>query len=137
MNIDLYSSCKDGEKLFKKIKKGDLVIAVILLVAVTGWYFVGMVGGEKENKALVIQVNGKVVDRIPLNLIAKQTKKEIILEDGKYIRFSYGPEGVFVEDVVCPNKICVKRGIIKDVGESIVCLPNKTIALITGDYPDK
>ena len=38
-----------------------------------------------------------------------------------------------MEDADCPDRLCVKQGRIKKVGESIVCLPHKVVIEIVGE----
>ena len=41
-----------------------------------------------------------------------------------------------MEDADCPDKVCVKTGKIKKPGQTIVCLPHRTVIEITGDNAD-
>ena len=41
-------------------------------------------------------------------------------------------KGVKIKDSPCPNKLCIKEGIIKNQGQYIACLPNKIIVKIQG-----
>ena len=41
-----------------------------------------------------------------------------------------------MEDADCPDKVCVKTGKIKNPGQTIVCLPHRTVIEITGDNAD-
>ena len=43
---------------------------------------------------------------------------------------------VWMEDADCPDKVCVKTGKIKNPGQTIVCLPHRTVIEITGDNAD-
>jgi len=46
------------------------------------------------------------------------------------------PDGVYMENANCPDKLCVHQGKINRAGESIICLPNKIIVEITGKKSD-
>lgn len=46
------------------------------------------------------------------------------------------PDGVYMENANCPDKLCVHQGKINKAGESIICLPNKIIVEIVGKKPD-
>ena len=38
--------------------------------------------------------------------------------------------GASITEASCPDKICVRQGIIKEAGQSLVCLPNKVIVTL-------
>ena len=40
---------------------------------------------------------------------------------------------VRVTEADCPDKICVRRGAIKKLGETIACVPHKILIEIVGD----
>ena len=40
---------------------------------------------------------------------------------------------VWVTDADCPDKTCVRTGVITRAGQSIVCLPNKVTVTISGE----
>jgi len=40
---------------------------------------------------------------------------------------------VSVIEADCPDKICIRRGAIKNVGETIACVPHKLLIEIAGD----
>jgi hypothetical protein len=115
-----------------KFKKGDLIIVVILVVAVISWYGVKLLNESKDEKQIVIEVNGEVFKSIPMDKGMEPQEIHVELGNGKHIDFMIDENGAYVTDVICPDKVCQKTGVIDKVGQNIVCLPNKVIAYVDG-----
>lgn len=115
-----------------KFKKGDIIIVVILIVAAISWYGVNMLNESKDERQIVIEVNGQEYQSIPMDKGMKPQDIHIELENGKYIDFRIDENGAYVTDVICPDKVCQKTGVVDKVGQNIVCLPNKVIAYVEG-----
>ncbi len=62
----------------------------------------------REGKSRILKVRGKL-------------GYTIIEINGTKVRFVDSP---------CPRKLCVKKGWVKKVGESVVCMPNEVSAII-------
>ncbi len=116
-----------------KLKKGDLIIIVILAVAVLSWIGISKLGESVDKRQVVIEQNGKVYKTIALKAGMKQQEIHMELEEGRYIDIVVDQNGAYVEDVICPDKVCQKTGVVSKVGQSIVCLPNKVIVFIDGE----
>jgi len=77
-----------------------------------------------------VEVTGRAIqkyydiheDRV-INVEGPLGTTRVIIEDGE----------VWVEDSPCREKICIKMGRKKRVGEQIVCVPNRVIVEITGE----
>ncbi|PMQ02358.1 MAG: hypothetical protein CBR30_01515 [Dictyoglomus sp. NZ13-RE01] len=111
------------------MKKEFIVLFSILIIAFIIWVYFYTSG---QAFYLVVEVNNKEVMRI--NLAKIQEKKVFSVEgviDKSY--FEYDPKyGVRMIASPCPDKLCVKQGWIKKVGESIVCLPNRVVLRLEG-----
>ena len=115
-----------------KMKKGDILLLGIVLLSIISYIGVRLVYKDTHDKAIVIAVEGKEYDRFFMNNINGKRLVHIDLGSGKFIDITLDQNGVYVSDVVCPDRICVKTGIIDKVGQSIVCLPNKVQIYIEG-----
>lgn len=115
-----------------KIKKGDIIIAVILLAAVGFWLYNNHVANNTGISNLVIEVNGTPYKKIPVSELNKEQLIHIELANNKHIDIKATKNGTWVQDVVCPDKLCQKTGTINKVGQSIVCLPNKVVIYYEG-----
>ena len=121
-----------GSVIVLKFKKGDMLLLLIILIAGVSYFGLKFLYRDTVEKTAVISVNGKEYDRINLDKLTDEKTIHIDLGHGKYIHIIANSEGVHVSDVVCPDRICVKTGIINRVGESIVCLPNRVQIFIEG-----
>lgn len=97
-----------------------LIVLLLLLVALTLYFSLApRSGGEAE-----VYLNGDLVATMPL------TQEGEWICDHLKVVVSNGT--VRVVDADCPDKICMKRGEISRAGESIVCLPNRVVVVISG-----
>ncbi|KUO77295.1 MAG: hypothetical protein APF77_19330 [Clostridia bacterium BRH_c25] len=115
-----------------KLKKGDLIIVFILVAAVISWFGIYRLGESKDERQIVIETDGDVYKIIPLEEGMEQQEIHIELENDKYIDIVVDESGAYVKDVICPDKVCQKTGLVSRVGQSIVCLPNKVVVYIDG-----
>ena len=120
-----------------KFKKGDLIVVIILAVAVISWFGINKIYEAKSDRRVVIETGGTLYETVPLKAGMEQKKIHIELENDRHIDIVIDENGAYVEDVVCPDKICQKTGVINKAGESIVCLPNKVVVYIEGEEETK
>jgi hypothetical protein len=116
-----------------KLKKGDIIIAVILIAAAVFWLYNSYVSNNTTVDNLVIEVNGEVYKKIPVSELKKEQLVHIDFENNKYIDIKANESGAWVQDVICPDKLCQKTGTINKVGHNIVCLPNKVNIYFEGN----
>lgn len=116
-----------------KLKKGDIIIAVILLAAVGFWFYFNNISNTTKVNNLVIEVNGSTYKKIPITELKKEQLIHIELENNRHIDIKANESGTWVEDVICPDKLCQKTGTINKVGQNIVCLPNKVVIYYEGN----
>ena len=116
-----------------KVKKGDLIIVLILVVALVSWFVVNKLGESEDDRKIVIEVDGELYKAIPISPGMERQQIHIDLHNGKYIDIVADETGAYVSDVVCPDKVCQKTGLVSRVGQSIVCLPNKVVVYIEGE----
>lgn len=115
-----------------RMKKGDLFIIVILAASIISWFGINKLGELKDERQIVIETNGSVYKVISMEAGMKQQDIHIELGDGRYIDIVADEKGAYVKDVICPDKVCQKTGLVSKVGQSIVCLPNKVVVFIDG-----
>lgn len=100
-----------------------VIIGFILLLSVgillKAWF------NENRNPSTAIGAavyhDGRLFERLTLNM-----DREIRLLDGKMIIEVRGKK-VRVKKSECPRQLCVKTGWIQYTGESIICVPFKTL----------
>lgn len=117
-----------------KLKKGDLAILLVLIIAALVWLSKDIIWPDTVKKQAVIKIDGEIHSTI--NLDDSNEMKEIPLtlpgEGDNAVHSTIITEKVdiWVEESSCPNKICVKTGKISKPGQSIVCLPGKVVIYI-------
>jgi len=124
-------------RYYMRFKKGDLIIVVILAAAVIAWFGINRLGASKTDTRAIIETNGSIYKTVPIKPGMEREEIHIELGNGKHIDIVVDENGAFVEDVVCPDKICQKTGVVNRVGQSIVCLPNKVVVYIEGEAETK
>lgn len=106
-----------------------LIICIIVILSVFLFLLYKMF--RHDGKSAVITIDSEVIDTINL----ETEKSRIFKLDGHenvIIEIMDGQIRVLSSD--CPDKICVQSGFISQVGESIICMPNKLIIEIRDDY---
>ena len=111
----------------KILKIGDYAI-LLIITGLIAFLFSRFISGNSSDSR--VEVTGRAFqkyydiheDRV-INVEGPLGSTTVIIED----------DGVRVEDSPCREKICIKMGKKKRVGEQIVCVPNRVIVEITGE----
>ena len=109
-----------------KINAKKLIAPLCLAIVIAGclvWIALQNSCG-KDGNAAEVRVSDRVILRLPLD---RETKKEINGANGIRLTVVTHEGGVYVESSGCPDKICVNKGKITSVGDTIVCLPARTV----------
>lgn len=114
------------------VKKRDFIIMIFMaMIAVISMITIKMT--EKEGDRVIIyhdQIEYKNVSLHQNQMIKIPTHtgyNEVKIAEGK----------VWMIEADCPDQICVHHRKISNVGETIVCLPNKIIVEIKGEQVKK
>lgn len=123
---------RTGEML---MKRGDMGIALVLLVAVA-WFgiskFTGDEGAAKGTYA-VIEVNGKHYETVAITEESRDI--EIRTERGSNL-LSVSRGGIEMVESDCPDQLCIGFGHIQDAHDTIVCLPNRVFVEVIGEQTE-
>lgn len=108
-----------------------IVLAVLLLALLVS---VGFYGGSETAATVSVTVEGVETERFPLLRAGdvrtlKNRGYTLTLETAE----KGGRLGVCVTDADCPNRDCVRSGVITKGGESIVCLPARIAIRLLSD----
>lgn len=79
---------------------------------------------SQPGKLAQVRVDGKSVMELRLD---ENSRREMVGANNIHLVVVVSEGAVYVESSECPDKICVHRGAIRDEGESIVCMPAKTV----------
>ena len=111
----------------KKLKIGDYAIVLIVGALIIFLFSRFLFNKSRESR---VEVTGKAFQKYydinenrVINVEGPLGTTTIIIEGGE----------VRVEDSPCREKICIKMGRKKRVGEQIICVPNRVIVEITGE----
>ena len=105
--------------------RNDFILIAVLMI----FSLMPLINFDSGKKFAVIKIGGEVVRKINLS-----EEKIFTIEAGggkNVLEIKNGAIGVIEAD--CPDKICVRRGAIKNGGEVIACVPHKVLIEIAGD----
>lgn len=113
------------------IGKNDLIMIGVLVVCgllIAGALFLT----KKDGNEVVVSVDGEVVASFPLDkdieyeiqgYESDSCTNKLVIKDGE----------AYMAEANCPDHLCMGMGKISQVGQSIICLPNRVVVEITGD----
>lgn len=108
-----------------------LVAAVVIALAVVTVLLFYLPKAQGGQRTVVITQRGQEVCRQDINIPGFDKERVVALDDGVYhltVRINDG--GVYVSDSDCPGQDCVHTGVIRQAGQSIVCLPAQVVISI-------
>lgn len=112
----------------KFVKKTDIIIiGIILILSVAGWFTYRLLFNQKAAKA-EIYYHTKLVETV--DLTAGVDKSFSIPENKNVVFHVYKDGSICFEKSDCPDKICIRAGKLHTVGESAACLPNSIVMKI-------
>ena len=106
--------------------RNDLILIAVLL---TFSLIPIAVSFDSEKKFVLIKIDGVIIDELDLT----EEKTFVIESEGGKNILEIKSGAVSVIEADCPDKICVRRGAIKNIGETIACVPHKLLIEIAGD----
>lgn len=113
-----------------KSHRNDLLLAAVLLL-LGGALALFLWLTRQAGGTVAVQIDGKVVMELPLS---EDTR--IVLGEGEHTNTLVIAGGAAqVAEASCPDRICVRQGVIQYAGESIVCLPHKLVVTVQGGPP--
>jgi len=118
---------EDMEKKKRRFRADVLLIAALLLLS--GAFFLVRHLLSAGGDAAAVYVDGRCTGVYPLS---KDVTVTLVSPEGGTNVLVIENGAATVTDASCPDKICVHMGPIREVGEMIVCLPNRTMIVIEG-----
>ncbi len=113
----------------KKKHKYDIII-ILLIIAAGAVMALVLFMSKKSGTYVQVRVDSEVVREFDLNTDteymiqgANGGQNLLIIKDGE----------AFVSEASCPDELCIKMGRISNVGESVICLPNRVVVEIISD----
>ncbi len=105
-----------------KIKKGDIVISIsLLLLSLIMAFAISQMNTDKTGRILRVEKDGELLYELPLD-----EDREIVLKDaGHYNKIIIKEGEAYMDEADCRDKVCLHMPPISKAGETIICLPNK------------
>jgi len=119
----------DEIKKQKYFVKKDILIFIILAVFLSVLFGGVLYIYNKKGDDAYIYSDGELIKIMPLN-----TNDEFLYEyDGHYNIIIVENGYIYVKESDCDDKVCIIKGKINKVGDSIICLPHKLVITIKGE----
>lgn len=118
---------KLNDEIRKNITKGDIILIVSLLMLSLMLFVTSFTSGN-ENLRAEIYVNGQMAHSIALSEVADSyTLNE------NYCQLLVEKDGVSFVYSDCGDKLCIKKGKLKNQGDTMACVPEKVVVIIKSD----
>ncbi|AWN32865.1 NusG domain II-containing protein [Lactobacillus helsingborgensis] len=109
-------------EILKRLKPGDFLIVVILLIiSFTPFFMVHNSKKEGNQVIAIVKVNNRQVKKLSLD----HDQKWQYQRDGKINILQVKNHKIRAIDANCKDQVCVKEGWKSKSGDTIVCLPHK------------
>jgi len=115
----------------KRLSKTDIIIlAIVLVTAIAGVFLMNTF--THDGFIVKISQQGEVVEEL---FLEEDERQEFVVkgENGEKNVVVVEKGIAYIKSANCEDKLCVKKGGIEHVGESIVCLPNDVVVEIAED----
>lgn len=117
----------------KFAKKTDLIVlAAVLFLCAAGWLFYQH---EVSARAAMAEIYYKSQLVETVDLTAGVDRRFSIPQNKNVVFHQYSDGSIQFEESDCPDKICIKTGRIRTVGQSAACLPNQIVLKIVPKDP--
>ncbi|MCT2193750.1 NusG domain II-containing protein [Paenibacillus sp. p3-SID1389] len=110
-----------------KMKRGDVLLIVVLVLLGSTWLFLRQVLESRETVdpatlRAEIQVDGKSYRSVPLDVGEETIEIHSKYGNNTLKVFDGGIQMMYAD---CPKKISMQMGFISRPGETIICVPNR------------
>lgn len=107
-----------------KLKKMAAPICIVFVVLGCIIWIIIQNSCSRQGNIAEVRVSDRTVLRLSLD---KDITREIDGQNGIKLTVVVSSGSVYVEHSGCPDKICVNKGRVSAVGDTIVCLPARTV----------
>ncbi|HOB09761.1 MAG: NusG domain II-containing protein [Limnochordia bacterium] len=117
-----------------KIRKGDLLIFVVLLLIGGIMLTSNLFRAKEPGNIAILEIDGVIVERFDLDADLENYRAETARG---YNILDFADGAVRVIEADCPDKICIQFGWIRQVGQTIVCLPHRLIIRVVSEASEQ
>jgi len=125
------------KNLLKMIKPGDVIIVALLVIlsfVPLAFFTYQNASADGDNLHVVVSSDGEVVHEMELKNDHTREVYEFVDDHGHENTVVREGQTVYMADANCTDLLCVQQGEITEVGETIVCLPNRVLVeIVSGD----
>ena len=114
----------------RSITKGDVILIVSLIVISLVMFVFSFSGSEK----LIAEI---YVDGEKAHSIALSEVTESYTVNENYCQLLIEKDGVSFVLSDCGDKLCIKRGKLKNQGDTMACVPEKVVVILKADGKEK
>ena len=128
---------KKSNRRFRFLPGDAMIIGMIVVFCIVFWagFFIYQKTTDKKVRYVRITQDGNVTMEIPMDKFTEPTEFYL---PGKYgdVVIYISSEEVYIKESECTDKICVKTGALKKIGDGAVCLPCRVVVQIVGGKGD-
>ena len=111
-------------------KAAKLIFAALILAVLGSGAWILLADRDTDDPHVIVEVDGQLYCDYEMDEVDGIIP--ISTPNGGENRLYVQEDLVFMDSANCPDKLCVKQGVIKDSTVPIVCLPNKVVVRIEG-----
>ena len=106
--------------------KGDIVLITFLCILIIALFLPSFMAKNEKLTAEIFH-NGEIVRTVSLSDCEAE---EITVGD---CRLLFEKDGVSFLESSCEDSLCIKRGKLKNKGDTMACVPQKVVVVIKGE----
>ncbi len=88
-----------------------------------------------DPSTLEIYQNGVLIQSISLAQVSETYSFTVVGEGDAYNIITVSPDGAWVSEASCPDKLCIRQGSLPGSLLPITCLPNRLVIRLADDSP--
>ena len=127
------------KNLMKMVKIGDIVIIALLVMLSflpLAIFTYQNASANGDSMHVVVSADGEIVHEMELKNDHTREIYEFVDDHGHENTVVREGLIVYISDANCQDLLCVQQGQISEVGETLVCLPNRVLVEIVSDGVD-
>lgn len=127
------------KNLMKMVKIGDIIIIALLVMLSflpLAIFTYQNASANGDSMHVVVSADGEVVHEMELKNDHTREVYEFVDDHGHENTVVREGLIVYISDANCQDLLCVQQGQISEVGETLVCLPNRVLVEIVSDGVD-
>jgi len=112
------------------MKKADkyIIIGIFIVLLISSlWIFIYKGSKDVKGSQAVISKDGNIIETIDLSLVKEPYEFTIESKNNGYNTIYVEKDKIKFAEANCPDKLCVKTGLLTNTSDIAVCLPHGII----------